>query len=277
MTEIEERQHVVTDEWNTDSVDVAKYLERIGVPWTSPSVEALYRLHRAHVGAIPFENIDVVLEQHPGLGLDTVESKLLGGGRGGYCYEHALLFSAVLERLGFTVSRHMARVQPDHPGPYTHMMLVVSVEGGDYLADVGFGAGILDPVPLRDGEVVDQAGWPHRIRRGGADWVLEKHTRKGWEALHTFDRTPARPVDYEVAHHYTATHPDSPFVGKPVVMRIEQGRVRKLVGAELVVESPEEELGRERISGARLGETLRELGVELTEEELRSLRARTGM
>ncbi|WP_017973944.1 arylamine N-acetyltransferase family protein [Actinopolyspora halophila] len=277
MTEIGQRQHAATEEWRTDSVDVVRYLERIGVPWPFPSVEALYRLHRAHVGTIPFENIDVVLEAHPGLGLNAIESKLVGSRRGGYCYEHALLFAAVLERLGFTVSRHIARVQPDHPGPYTHMMLVVSVEGDDYLADVGFGAGVLDPIPLRDGEVVDQAGWPHRLRRDGAGWTLEKHARKGWEALHTFDRAPARPVDYEVAHHYTATHPDSPFVGKPVVMRIEQGRVRKLVGTELVVESPEGELARETVSGARLGETLRELGVELTEEELRSLHTRTGM
>ncbi|NYH79878.1 N-hydroxyarylamine O-acetyltransferase [Actinopolyspora biskrensis] len=277
MTKLEERQHAATDEWKTDSVDVVKYLERIGVPWMSPSVEALHRLHRAHVGTIPFENIDVVLEAHPGLGLNTVESKLVGSSRGGYCYEHALLFAAVLERLGFTVSRHMARVQPDHPGPYSHMMLVVSVEGGDYLADVGFGAGVLDPIPLRDGAVVDQAGWPHRVRWDGSGWILEKHTREGWEALHAFDRTPSRPVDYEVAHHYTATHPDSPFVGKPVVMRIEQGRIRKLVGTELIVESPEGELARETVSGARLGEVLRELGVELTEEELRSVRTRTGM
>ncbi|WP_438388202.1 arylamine N-acetyltransferase family protein [Actinopolyspora saharensis] len=282
MTELEDRQRAAGDEWSTDSVDVVGYLERIGVPRpSSPSVDALYDLHRAHVGTIPFENIDVVLRAHPGLELSTIESKLVGSGsgsgsgRGGYCYEHALLFAAVLERLGFTVSRHIARVQPDRPGPYTHMMLVVSAEGEDHLADVGFGAGVLDPMPLRDGEVVDQAGWPHRLSRNGADWTLEKHTRKGWEALHTFDRTPKRPVDYEVAHHYTATHPDSPFVAKPVVMRIEPGRMRKLIGTELIVESPEGELVRETVPAARLGEALRELGVELMEEELRSLHART--
>nr|WP_258174928.1 arylamine N-acetyltransferase [Actinopolyspora mortivallis] len=275
MAMIAEQQHV-TDEWNTGAVDITAYLERIGEPRLSPSAEALHRLHRAHVRTIPFENVDVVLRSYPGLGLADIQAKLLHRRRGGYCYEHALLFAAVLERLGFTVTRYMARVEPTHPGPYTHMMLVVSVDGADYLADVGFGAGILEPMPLREDTEVDQAGWPHRLRREGSGWTLERWAGGRWEPLHAFDPIPSRPVDYEVAHHYTATHPNSPFVGKPVVMRLDQGRLRKLVGTEFVVETPEGESGRETVPPERLGETLRELDVELTQEELSALRTELG-
>ncbi|MGJ7907256.1 arylamine N-acetyltransferase family protein [Actinopolyspora sp. H202] len=277
MTTLEAR-HLDTDEWSVATVSVDAYLTRIGQPEPAvPSVAALHSLHEAHVRTIPFENIDVLLGSHPGLGLREIQHKLVGRNRGGYCYEHALLFAAVLERLGFTVSRHMARVQPLHPGPYSHMMLLVSFEEGAYLADVGFGAGVPRPMPLRDGAEVDQYGIRHRLSRDGAFWYLQKWTSEGWESLHAFDTTPSRPVDYEVAHHYTATHPNSPFVGKPVVMRPERDSTRKLLGDELRVEHVSGEIETTPVPGDELGRRLRELDVELTEQELSALRAELGV
>lgn len=70
---------------------------------------------------------------------------------------------------------------------------------------------MLYPMPLRDGAVVDQAGWDHRLTRDGALWTLSKRAEDGWEVLHAFDDTPQRLIDYEVAHHYTSTHSRSPF------------------------------------------------------------------
>ena len=57
----------------------------------------------------------------------------------------------MLEHLGYAVQRRIARVQPHRPGPRTHMMLAVRADGVDYLVDVGLGAGLLYPMPLRDG------------------------------------------------------------------------------------------------------------------------------
>ena len=57
-----------------------------------------------------FDNIDVLLEQHPGVGLDAVQAKFVGRGRGGYCFEHGTLFAAALERLGYIVERRLGRV-----------------------------------------------------------------------------------------------------------------------------------------------------------------------
>jgi N-hydroxyarylamine O-acetyltransferase len=104
-----------TDEWDVASLDLDAYLDRIGRPRVRPSADALRSLHEAHVRAISFENVDVVLGTHRGLGLDVIGDKLLRRHRGGCCYEHALLFAAVLEQLGYPVRRRIARSH--HTGP----------------------------------------------------------------------------------------------------------------------------------------------------------------
>lgn len=263
------------DEWRIEDVDLEDYLDRIGHPEVSgPSAAVLRSLHEAHVQSIPFENIDVVLGRHPGIELATIHDKLVRRRRGGYCFEHALLFAAVLENLGFDVQRRMARVDPGGSGYRTHMMLRVRVEGVDYLADVGFGAGVLSPMPFEDGVVVDQAGWRHRLVRNGPLWNLEKAGADGWEVLHASGDLPQRFADYEVAHHYVATHPHSPFLGKPVVFRLAPGVSRSLVGDQLAVERPSGEREVTEVAPDRLGEVLRDLGVELSEQEVEELRKR---
>lgn len=264
------------DEWNVGSVDVDAYLARLGHPRVAPTLEGLTSLHEAHVRAIPFENVDVVLGKHPGLGLDVVADKLVGRQRGGYCYEHALLFAAVLENLGFQVRRRLARVQPRRPGPRSHMMLLVRIDGVDHLADVGFGAGVLRPMPLRDGVEVDQAGWPHRLTYEEGCWTLWKRGEQGWEDRHAFDDAVQHLVDYEVAHHYTATSPHSPFTGQLVVMRLEPGISRRLVGTELTVEHASGQVERTTVTPDGVGDALRELDVVLDDADLEALRNRIG-
>ncbi|KAA5826536.1 arylamine N-acetyltransferase [Saccharopolyspora hirsuta] len=265
------------DEWRIEAVDLDGYLERIGHPAVAgPSAAVLRSLHEAHVQAIPFENIDVALGQHPGIELATIYDKLVRRRRGGYCFEHALLFAAVLEQLGFDVERRMARVQPDGSGYRTHMMLRVRADGADYLADVGFGAGVLSPMPFEDGAVVDQAGWRHRLVRRGPLWNLERAGTDGWEVLHASDEQPQRFADYEVAHHYVATHPHSPFIGKPVVFRLAPGVSRKLVGDELTVLRPSGEPEVTKVAPEQLADVLAGLDLALSEGELDELRKLLG-
>lgn len=255
-------------EWDIDAVDLDAYLARTGQQRRPPSEEALRDLMRAHVQAIPFENVDVVLGQHQGISLDVVSAKLVGRRRGGYCYEHSGLFAAVLERLGYTVHRLAARVQPRRPGPYTHMTLVVDVDGRQFLADVGYGAGILDPMPLVDGHEVDQAGWPQRIVRNGHWWTL----RKGDEDILEFRLDEMHRIDYEVYHHYTSTHPKSPFTGRLVIMTLEPGLGRRLLGRELTVEKPDGTSETSTVAPDELEATLKDLGIELTPDELARLK-----
>jgi N-hydroxyarylamine O-acetyltransferase len=260
-------------EWNIDLVDVEAYLARIDHPRVPPTAEALRSLTRAHVRTIPFENVDVLLGTHRGIGLEAITDKLVRRLRGGYCYEHALLFAAVAQRLGFEVRRLMARVQPHRSGPRTHMTLRVRADGTDHLVDVGFGAGMFVPMPLRDGAVVDQAGWPHRLTSTDGLWTLAKRAEDGWQPLHEFDESPARPIDYQVAHHYVSTHPASPFTGRLVVMRLDDGVSRRLIDDTLTTEHADGRVERTTVPPERLGTVLRDLDVVLDGGELADLRA----
>jgi N-hydroxyarylamine O-acetyltransferase len=67
---------------------------------------------------------------------------------------------------------------------------------------------------------------------------LSKRTENGWEPLHAFDDIPQRAIDYVVAHHYTSAHPRSPFTGRLIVMRLDHGVSRRLVGDELTGSTP---------------------------------------
>ena len=64
--------------------DLTAYLGRIGIPRPGePTGLALSELHRAHVAAIPFENIDVRLGRRIALDIDSLERKLVHACRGG--------------------------------------------------------------------------------------------------------------------------------------------------------------------------------------------------
>ena len=136
--------------WLTEQLDLGGYLRRIGGQPASPSRAALDALHEAHVRAFTFDNLDVLLDQHPGVRLDAVQEKFVGRGRGGYCFEHAVLFAAALERLGYDVERRLGRVG-DPAAPRTHCVVVVTIDGERLLADPGFGMSVLRPIPLADG------------------------------------------------------------------------------------------------------------------------------
>lgn len=86
-------------------MNVDAYLERVGLPRSAPTVSFLQALHEAHVRTFTFDNIDVLLGQHPGVELPALEAKFVGRGRGGYCFEHATLFAAALDALGFQVEQ----------------------------------------------------------------------------------------------------------------------------------------------------------------------------
>lgn len=130
------------------------YFARIGYVGTPQAdLATLTALHRAHVQAIAFENLDVQLGAPPGLDPARAFAKLVMQRRGGWCYEQNGLFGWVLGSLGFRVTRIAGGVMRQERGDFTvgsHLCLKVSLEQ-DWLADVGFGAAQLEPVPLREG------------------------------------------------------------------------------------------------------------------------------
>jgi N-hydroxyarylamine O-acetyltransferase len=227
----------------TEELDLQAYLARIGYAGElDPTMETLTALHRAHVLSIPFENLDILLGRPIPLDIESLQAKLIHGRRGGYCFEQNTLFAAVLEHLGFEVTRLAARVRmgDDRSTPRTHMILAADIGEKRWLADVGFGGDtLLEPIAFDNDEPVRQGVWAFQLGDGGDVRVLRGRRGDGWMDLYAFTDEPQLPVDYEVSNHYTSTWPRSPFVTKVVVQRSGFDERWMLIDDELRVERPD--------------------------------------
>ncbi|KUL68577.1 arylamine N-acetyltransferase family protein [Streptomyces sp. NRRL WC-3605] len=157
-----------------DSVEIDAYLSRLGAERpVRPTAEALRELHLRHLRTVPFENLSIHLGEEIVLEEKRLLDKVVGAGRGGFCYELNGVFGALLGALGFEVTLLAARVHGKERKlgiPYDHMALKVgTADGGSWLADVGFGAHSHHPLALdvRD-EQADPAG-VFRITEAGPD------------------------------------------------------------------------------------------------------------
>jgi N-hydroxyarylamine O-acetyltransferase len=266
------------DPWEVDRLDLAGYLARIGVTPREPSRDLLDELHEAHVRAFTFDNIDVLLEQHPGVGLEAVQAKFVGRGRGGYCFEHATLFAAALQRLGYDVRRRLGRVGDPATGTQqgrTHMVVEVVLAGERLLCDPGFGMSRLRPIALVDGAEDDYLGWRYRVRRTPAGgWALDRHRDGAWEVTHTTDELEVLPVDVVLGHHYTSTFPTSHFRHGLMVARHLPGRHVVVTHEGVTVRRPGEPTQHRDLADGELSEWLATLDVPLTDDERRRLLAR---
>jgi N-hydroxyarylamine O-acetyltransferase len=208
----------------TETFDLDAYLARTGYAGPlAPIAAVLADLHQAHATAIPFENIDVLRGRPPRLDLDSLPAKLVRDRRGGYCYEQNTLLAAVLERVGFRVTRLAARVwfRATRRLPRTHMLLRVDLPDGPVIADVGFGgAGFFHPLPLVDEVETTQFAWAYRLTREAGTWMLQSREADGWADLYEFSEEPQHQIDFEPANHFVATHPASAFTRTLAVQRI---------------------------------------------------------
>jgi N-hydroxyarylamine O-acetyltransferase len=221
-----------------NTLDLGAYATRIGYDGDfAPSLRTLRALHRLHPQALAFENLSPLTGEVPALDLPTLQDKLLHGRRGGWCFEHNLLFAAVLREAGFAVTGLAARVlwgnRPQAEAARSHMLLQVKAEGASWLADVGFG-GLSLTAPLQMiADVVQDT--PHEsfvLRRDASQWLLHACLPEGEAPLYRFDLTPQDPIDYAYANWYLATHPSSHFLKNLFAARSAEGGRHALLNGE---------------------------------------------
>ncbi len=119
------------------------YLTRLKIEKKAPTREYLDALVKAHLYAVPFENLDTTLWHVPvSIEPRALRDKLLRQNRGGYCFELNGAFYLLLRALGFDAVmcpgrqlRHDARCAV----PATHCAILVFVEGKVRFCDVGYG------------------------------------------------------------------------------------------------------------------------------------------
>lgn len=225
----------------TDSFDLDAYLRRIGHDRpVAPDPATLQALVFRHACTIPFENLDPLLGRAPLLDLESLQRKLVAGGRGGYCFEQNLLLRQALLAIGFRVTAHAARVlwgQPeDHVGARSHMLLRVDLDDGPRIVDVGFGGQTLTGVlRLEPGIEQPTPHEPFRLLPVDRDFTLQTRVGEEWRSLYRFDLQEQWPVDYEASNWYLATHPGSHFVTGLTVARPLPGARHALRDAEYAV------------------------------------------
>lgn len=203
-----------------DKVNLKAYFDRIGFAGSiAPTLATLEALHALHPAVIPFENLSPLMGLPVTLDQSSLEKKLLGEKRGGYCFEHNTLLSRVLEDLDYTVRPLLARVVwTDATGidrPPSHMLLLVEISGQNYIADVGFG-GLTLTAPLRLRADVEQQT-PHEIfkltQEDGA-WTLNVKIEEEFKPVYVFTLETADDALIASINQDVATGENSPFISE---------------------------------------------------------------
>jgi N-hydroxyarylamine O-acetyltransferase len=205
------------------SEDRAAYLARLGLEAEPPSVDALFRLHRAQVEHVPYETLWIHLGQS--WGIDPVESahRVARSTRGGYCFHLNGAFAELLSSLGYAVTRHVGGVHGPVAATEQKMAnhLVLSVAGlpsddnpdGTWYVDAGLGDALHEPTPLASA-VYAQGPFTLRLdETPGAigDWHLT-HDPAGSFAGMAWRSAPATMAAFAEKHEWLSRAPDSGFV-----------------------------------------------------------------
>lgn len=212
----------------------ALYLQRLGFDAPpAPTLETLRQLQLRHTGVFPFENLTTLSGEPVLIDLASIEQKVLGQGRGGYCYELNYLYLTLLQELGFDAHGISGRVVMGQPeGAWTartHRLSVVTLGGVRYISDVGFG-GMVPTAPLLLDSPAEQTTphEPYRIEQHVDGYTLRAKVGDEWRAMYIFDLQRQEDIDYSVGNWYVSTHPQSPFARQLMVARTGEGWRRTL-------------------------------------------------
>jgi N-hydroxyarylamine O-acetyltransferase len=239
-----------------NSAQADAYLRRIGAHHPAwPTSGVLRELHLRHLKAVPFENLSIHLGEEIVLEEKRLLDKVVGARRGGFCYELNGAFGALLGALGFDVTLLAGRTYGEEGRlgvPYDHLALRVrTVDGGDWLADVGFGAH--SHYPLAFGVRAEQVdpGGTFRVVEAGPDaaGVRGVGGRREAEDLDVIRdggpqyRLEVRPRvlgDFVTGAWWHSTSPKSHFTRSLVCSRVtdDGGRIT-LSGRNLTVTAPD--------------------------------------
>jgi N-hydroxyarylamine O-acetyltransferase len=219
-----------------------------------------------------------MLGRTPRLDLDSLQRKMISGGRGGYCLEQNMLFREGLRSLGYNITSLQGRVVRgmaiDAPQPAIHMLLRVDLPEGPYLADVGFGN--LAPTSallLRPGVEQDTPHEPMRFIDVGGELTLQARLRDTWEHIYRVIPYPRYDREYEITNWYTGTHPDAPYQSNIIAARPGPNRTRiTMFNARVTLRYATGEVERRILKDeAEFGSVLRdEFGLNMSDDEIRA-------
>lgn len=176
-----------------DEMKKRAYLDRLGIEGIpDTSLESLDELVYAHHTHIPFETIAIHRSgETPDLSIDTLYSKIITEGKGGYCFELNKLFQALLDSLGFETRPVLCRAICGREArmPINHRGMLVTISGEDHFVDVGFGG------PMPAGPMSIEHGDPQDIH---GDIFMACDGDNGWINIDRYTKAKADPFDDDI-------------------------------------------------------------------------------
>ncbi|PLS08338.1 arylamine N-acetyltransferase family protein [Neobacillus cucumis] len=216
------------------------FLHRIGVPKTeNVTFENLDSILEKTARAIPFENLCVIKNRTTDITKGNLINKVLTRNEGGLCYELNSIFYLFLVENGFNANlfrgvTYDPIVQQWSKTGRTHVVIIITYKGQQYLVDTGFGGNLpLKPVPL-NGDTVKSSNGEFRVEKANneyGNYVLYmklKHKHDDWKIGYTFDSTKVvkNLLELNEVQKIILEHPASPFNKKPLVTRLtERGNI----------------------------------------------------
>lgn len=206
---------------------IDRYLERIGYGGDrTPNAANLRALQRAHLYAVPFENLDIGWGNPIALEHDALYDKIVTRQRGGFCYELNGLFAWVLGELGYKVA-NLSASDAHEDGTYgpafDHLVLRVRCPAGvepevDWLVDVGWGDTFRDPlrlVPAIEQPEEERTYWLAPV---GDCLILHQRDWDGYEERQYAFTLEEFPFEaYASMCVYQQTSPDSHFTKQRII------------------------------------------------------------
>jgi N-hydroxyarylamine O-acetyltransferase len=231
-------------------MNIPAYLTRMNYSASvKPDAETLHGLQSAHLLSIPFENLDIGLNQPIQLSEEALWDKIILRKRGGFCYELNGLFARFLKQIGFDVTYLNARVfnREGKPGiDFDHLALLVKIpqEPTRWLADVGFGDSFTEPLSFEMGNEQVQGLRSYRLEQTTEGYITWQKNYDGtWERQYFFDLQPHNfPDEYEAACLYHQTSPKSSFTRASIISRATpEGRISLEDGSLIITTNGQRE------------------------------------
>lgn len=202
-------------------MDFHKYLTRIGVGAPpNADLETLELLQRAHLTAVPFENLHIFHRRGVETSIDWSIPKIVEDERGGWCFELNGAFASLLSAVGFEVKLLAATVLYGRTSSIpTHLTIEVRLDR-PYLVDVGFGDSFIRPLPLDTPGPHDGGSGSYGFDSADGTTTLVSHEEGKVVEHYRFDREARKLTDFDEASTYLQTEPGLQWTESPFATRL---------------------------------------------------------
>jgi arylamine N-acetyltransferase len=193
-----------------------RYLALLGIERGAPTVERLDAIIRAH-RSIAFESVSALIRRHatgeglvPALDLDDLLRDWTERRGGGVCFEVGSMLGRLLEELGYDVFPVLAQIS--FPG--SHSALMVRIDGGLRLVDVGNGQPLFESIPVGETLEIWRAGLGYRFRQDDltSKLVQDRFVDGEFKPFVTYELEPATDAEMEASYQRHHALPPMTFV-----------------------------------------------------------------